>query len=538
MSRLRPQGNERGQTSPEYLGVTALVAAVIVAVFALGLPTKVAGALDAAVCKITGGCEGSSGGPARIGDRVAGVNPMQPAGPGPTRGETATTTDPEDPDGDGIATDEERRQGTDPNAWDSDGDGKSDHDEIRGQRRALATSDPLDPDSDDDGIPDGVEKDLGSNPNDIDTDGDGVWDAEEVSRGLDPVNRDSDGDGTDDHQEIRQAVLKDTMRLLMESPPTKEGAIAQLEILKGIFREFSDEEIFNTFWEAQETDDEFRDRCCQGLFLPSRDDLAAIRDLLSDPSVTEDDLIMALNVSYGTSPSLGGIIHGLIDGCGFAFDLCDGANALIYLAEGDLTNAGLSAGALIPVIGSPGKVGAKAIREGTEAAGERAAREALEEALEEGAERGVRRVVSNFADDALEHADFVTDVAGAGRTVTRSNASYYLARNMENMGLKQPPGTAAHHIIGWGAGASPNSPEFLQRVAEARRTLDRYGVDVDSAANGAFLPLDVHRHLHTKAYWTEVTRRLSDASSKDDVVDILHDIRQELIDGTFPTLSG
>ena len=54
---MRP--DERGQTSAEHLGVIALVAAVVVALFGLGIPQTIAGALGRAVCTITGGerCE-------------------------------------------------------------------------------------------------------------------------------------------------------------------------------------------------------------------------------------------------------------------------------------------------------------------------------------------------------------------------------------------------------------------------------------------------------------------------------------------------
>lgn len=59
--------------------------------------------------------------------------------------------------------------------------------------------------------------------------------------------------------------------------------------------------------------------------------------------------------------------------------------------------------------------------------------------------------------------------------------------------------------------------------------------------NGVFLPTqrgltdaEYHPSLHTDAYYAEVTRRLLSASSKDDVVDILSSIAQELLSGTFP----
>lgn len=84
---------------------------------------------------------------------------------------------------------------------------------------------------------------------------------------------------------------------------------------------------------------------------------------------------------------------------------------------------------------------------------------------------------------------------------------------------------AAHHIV---AGSSP-------KAAEARAILQKYGVDINDAANGIFLPTvrDVaegayHPSLHTDSYYRKVTELLSSAKSKDDVLDILEDIADQL----------
>jgi hypothetical protein len=58
----------------------------------------------------------------------------------------------EDPDSDGLTSDEEGLEGTDPCHWDSDGDGVSDGDEV-----TTFLTDPLDPDSDDNGESDAVQ---------------------------------------------------------------------------------------------------------------------------------------------------------------------------------------------------------------------------------------------------------------------------------------------------------------------------------------------------------------------------------------------
>ena len=120
-----------------------------------------------------------------------------------------------DPDGDGLATDDEIDVGTDPQDPDTDDDGLLDGVEVHGDN----PTDPLDPDSDDDGLCDGSGtvapicssgEDLNldgrwdadeSDPNDADTDDDCLIDGLEIELGADPTNPDSDGDGVLDGTE-------------------------------------------------------------------------------------------------------------------------------------------------------------------------------------------------------------------------------------------------------------------------------------------------------------------------------------------------
>ncbi|SFD81025.1 hypothetical protein [Paracidovorax konjaci] len=73
-------------------------------------------------------------------------------------------------------------------------------------------------------------------------------------------------------------------------------------------------------------------------------------------------------------------VVGLVPGFG---EVADGANALIYLAEGDKVNAAISAAAMIPGLGAGAtatKYGKKAAEMGAEALGKTAGREAAEAA--------------------------------------------------------------------------------------------------------------------------------------------------------------
>jgi len=129
----------------------------------------------------------------------------------------------DDPDGDGLTTDEEISLGTDPNDADSDGDGITDFVETDGGQPVDTdgdgTIDALDLDSDDDGRLDSVEgtgdvdgdgipnwRDPDDDPEDVDSDGDGLTDVEEAVIGTDPHNWDTDGGGQGDGSEYRAGL--------------------------------------------------------------------------------------------------------------------------------------------------------------------------------------------------------------------------------------------------------------------------------------------------------------------------------------------
>lgn len=75
---------------------------------------------------------------------------------------------------------------------------------------------------------------------------------------------------------------------------------------------------------------------------------------------------------------------------------------------------------------------------------------------------------------------------------------------------------------------------------ELTQYAQKYGVDINDAANGIFLPTvkDVaegayHPSLHTNAYYDKINKLLSEATCKEDVLDILKFIGDELSSGTF-----
>lgn len=135
-----------------------------------------------------------------------------------------------------------------------------------------------------------------------------------------------------------------------------------------------------------------------------------------------------------TDPSVMDIIHGALDIAGFIPVLGaipDGVNALIYVAEGDWTNAGISALAMVPAFGDGAKLGIKGTQEVVQAsqktiikmgedelaaglkqvAKEKAEKEAAEQAVKKEAERRAAQEASERA--AKEKAGKETAEEGA-----------------------------------------------------------------------------------------------------------------------------
>lgn len=113
-------------------------------------------------------------------------------------------------------------------------------------------------------------------------------------------------------------------------------------------------------------------------------------------------------------------------------------------------------------------------------------------------------------------------------------SSARLGANLVRAGFAQPAETAAHHIVAGGAA----------RAAPARAVLQRFGIGIDEAANGVFLPANklsanptgaaVHAKIHTDRYYAAVNQLLGRATSRQQVIQSLAYIRQRLLSGGFP----
>lgn len=108
-----------------------------------------------------------------------------------------------------------------------------------------------------------------------------------------------------------------------------------------------------------------------------------------------------------------------------------------------------------------------------------------------------------------------------------------LGRALEKAGHTRPEGAAAHHIVAGNANLA----------GPARRTLQNFGIGINEATNGVFLPATrasanpsgaaVHSTLHTRAYYQQVNARLANVTSKAEVESALAGIRATLLRGGF-----
>lgn len=110
-----------------------------------------------------------------------------------------------------------------------------------------------------------------------------------------------------------------------------------------------------------------------------------------------------------------------------------------------------------------------------------------------------------------------------------------LGRNLESLGQKRPEGAAAHHIVQGGSEKTD--------AVQARRKLYSLGIDIDDPANGVWLPTEKspssvpginHRKIHTNTYREQVARDLQSATTKEEAIEILEDIKQRILDEDFP----
>jgi len=119
---------------------------------------------------------------------------------------------------------------------------------------------------------------------------------------------------------------------------------------------------------------------------------------------------------------------------------------------------------------------------------------------------------------------------GSNTGDTSRNAEI-LRDNMKQAGIHPPPdcpNCQPHHIV----------PSRSQNPAarEARRLLwEKFGIDINAAENGVFVPQRVNAHLNNKKYMEAVYDALKQAETQEDAIDILQRIAEQIrLTGDYP----
>jgi RHS repeat-associated protein len=121
--------------------------------------------------------------------------------------------------------------------------------------------------------------------------------------------------------------------------------------------------------------------------------------------------------------------------------------------------------------------------------------------------------------------EFVSGKFGKiGLQVTRSAASKLLRKSLEAAGEAANFGDEAHHIVQWGR----------KSATEAMLILERFGIDINHAANGIFLDAATHARIKYKAYTEAVNEALRSAKTREDALRILGEIKEAIRNKTFP----
>jgi hypothetical protein len=144
---------------------------------------------------------------------------------------------------------------------------------------------------------------------------------------------------------------------------------------------------------------------------------------------------------------------------------------------------------------------------------------------------GARKTARAAAAKGSTNTAAKASTSAANVMKSEASSSRILGRSLEAAGHTRPPGSAAHHIVAGNA----------ERAEPARRILQEFGIGINDAANGVFLPATgkspnamgaaVHASLHSNRYYTTVNKMLGQAQTRDQALGILARIRRMLLEG-------
>ena len=187
-------------------------------------------------------------------------------------------------------------------------------------------------------------------------------------------------------------------------------------------------------------------------------------------------------------------VVGMIPGVG---EVADGANALVYLAEGDRVSAALSAAAMLPVGGQAATAG-KWGRKGVQAVEKRVAKEAAERTAKEAAEKAAKEKLER---EAAERAKKEAEARAAG-----SGGMIKKKKSLREQYMGKTPGKN-----------SRTGKEVQERMRKEGKLRDGPDGPEFKASDGEWYPLKDADMAHNKdavKWWNESGREFG-AKSKE-----------------------
>ena len=153
----------------------------------------------------------------------------------------------------------------------------------------------------------------------------------------------------------------------------------------------------------------------------------------------------------------------------------------------------------------------------------------------------VRKLVVGLTDVKTYEELVSTKTTVCGNYEPSLPSSQILKQELYSAGVAGPPYKfAAHHIV----------PIKDPKAEKAREILATYGIELNSAANGVFLPMETNKYTgdtalhiggHSNDYIKQVTRRLEEADEaggEKSVITELNNIRKDLLDGKLQVNGG
>ena len=141
--------------------------------------------------------------------------------------------------------------------------------------------------------------------------------------------------------------------------------------------------------------------------------------------------------------------------------------------------------------------------------------------------------VASLGEAAIEAGSNITIGNTNNLIKNEKSDSKVLRNNLIKANIKPPEyRNAAHHIVAGGSS--------YKAAEEARIILSNYGIGINDAVNGVFLPIEkgvseaaYHCSLHTYEYYNAVLKLLQNTKTRNEAEKVLKEIANRLLDGTF-----